>query len=205
MLTYSLRPEADSVPRSPDRGGGNAAAGARRRGPGAGLALALPDGLRVPARPLPRRWASASGSFCTPEAASPPSTVPALASYREGGLDYLFLIAALATVAGYAGYSAAPSTVAHYGRSLGWTVPFVILGIARYVRLVYRRGGGGNPTRPPDRRSVAAPDRRSAGSRRRDGSSMGGESRSRRRADPGAEGAERPSRRRASSPTTRRS
>ena len=72
---------------------------------------------------------------------------PALAAYREGGLDYLFLITALATVAGYAGYSAAPSTVAHYGRSLGWTVPFVILGIARYVRLVYRRGGGGNPTR----------------------------------------------------------
>jgi decaprenyl-phosphate phosphoribosyltransferase len=72
---------------------------------------------------------------------------PALASYREGGLDYLFLVTALATVAGYAAYSAAPSTISHYGRSLGWTVPFVILGIARYVRLVYRRGGGGNPTR----------------------------------------------------------
>jgi len=25
-------------------------------------------------------------------------------------------------------------------------VPLVILGLARYVRLVYRRGGGGNPT-----------------------------------------------------------
>lgn len=72
---------------------------------------------------------------------------PALSSYREGGLDYLFLITALTTVAGYAGYSAAPDTISHYGRSLALTVPFVILGIARYVRLVYRRGGGGNPTR----------------------------------------------------------
>jgi 4-hydroxybenzoate polyprenyltransferase len=72
---------------------------------------------------------------------------PALASYGEGGLDYLFLITALTTVAGYAGYSAAPDTISHYGRSLALTVPFVILGIARYVRLVYRRGGGGNPTR----------------------------------------------------------
>ena len=73
---------------------------------------------------------------------------PALAAYREGGLDYLFLITALATVAAYAGYSAAPSTIAHYGRSLALTVPFVILGLARYVRLVYRCGGGGNPTAP---------------------------------------------------------
>jgi hypothetical protein len=32
------------------------------------------------------------------------------------------------------------------GRSLAATVPFVVLGIARYVRLVHRRGGGGNPT-----------------------------------------------------------
>ncbi len=72
---------------------------------------------------------------------------PALAAYHEGGLDYLFLITALATVAGYSGYSAAPSTVAHYGRSLALTVPWVILGLARYVRLVYRWGGGGNPTR----------------------------------------------------------
>jgi 4-hydroxybenzoate polyprenyltransferase len=72
---------------------------------------------------------------------------PALSAYREEGLDYLFVVTALATVAGYAGYSVSPSTLARYGgRSLAPTVPFVILGLARYVRLVYRRGGGGSPT-----------------------------------------------------------
>jgi decaprenyl-phosphate phosphoribosyltransferase len=72
---------------------------------------------------------------------------PALAAYREEGLDYLFIVTALATVAGYAAYSVSQATLARYGgRSLAPTVPFVILGLARYVRLVYRRGGGGNPT-----------------------------------------------------------
>jgi hypothetical protein len=51
-------------------------------------------------------------------------------------------------VAGYAVYSVIPSTLQrHGGRSFAPTIPFVILGIARYVRLVYRRGGGGSPTR----------------------------------------------------------
>jgi 4-hydroxybenzoate polyprenyltransferase len=72
---------------------------------------------------------------------------PALAAYREEGLDYLFVVTALATVAGYAAYSVSAQTLARYGgRSLAPTVPLVILGLARYVRLVYRRGGGGNPT-----------------------------------------------------------
>ncbi|MEP6993836.1 MAG: UbiA prenyltransferase family protein [Acidobacteriota bacterium] len=72
---------------------------------------------------------------------------PALSAYREEGLDYLFVVTALATVAGYAAYSVAASTLAHYGgQSLAPTVPFVVLGLARYVRLVYRRGGGGSPT-----------------------------------------------------------
>src|SRR5262245_53211216 len=72
---------------------------------------------------------------------------PALAAYREEGLDYLFVVTALATTAGYAAYTVSASTLAKYGgRSLAPTVPLVILGLARYVRLVYRRGGGGNPT-----------------------------------------------------------
>jgi 4-hydroxybenzoate polyprenyltransferase len=72
---------------------------------------------------------------------------PALGAYREEGLDYLFVVTALATTAGYAAYSVSASTLAKYGgRSLAPTVPLVILGLARYVRLVYRRGGGGNPT-----------------------------------------------------------
>jgi 4-hydroxybenzoate polyprenyltransferase len=73
---------------------------------------------------------------------------PALSAYRAEGLDYLFIVTAMTTVAAYAAYSVAPETQVRYGgRSLAITVPFVVLGIARYVRLVYRRGGGGNPTR----------------------------------------------------------
>jgi len=71
-----------------------------------------------------------------------------LASYRTEALDFLFVVIALATVAAYAAYTVVPATLRmHGGRSLAPTVPFVVLGVARYVRLVYRRGGGGNPTR----------------------------------------------------------
>lgn len=72
---------------------------------------------------------------------------PALSAYHAEGLDFLFVICALTTVAVYTAYSVIPSTLAmHGGKSFAATVPFVVLGIARYVRLVYRRGGGGNPT-----------------------------------------------------------
>lgn len=70
-----------------------------------------------------------------------------LAAYRAEGLDSLFVVTALTTVAAYTAYSVVPSTLAmHGGRSFAPTIPFVVLGVARYVRLVYRRGGGGNPT-----------------------------------------------------------
>jgi 4-hydroxybenzoate polyprenyltransferase len=73
---------------------------------------------------------------------------PALAGYGAEGLDFLFVVTALAAVAGYAAWSVAPTTVFQYGgKSLWPTVPFVVIGVARYVRLVYRRGGGDNPTR----------------------------------------------------------
>ena len=69
-----------------------------------------------------------------------------LVSYRSEGLDFLFVVSALATVAAYGAYSVAPHTLAFHGHSFAPTVPFVVLGVARYVRLVYRRGGGGSPT-----------------------------------------------------------
>ena len=73
---------------------------------------------------------------------------PVLAAYRHEGLDFLFIVTALTTVAAYSAYTVVPSTIRiHGGRSLAVTVPFVVLGVARYVRLVYRHGGGGNPTR----------------------------------------------------------
>ncbi|HTR02164.1 MAG TPA: UbiA prenyltransferase family protein [Thermoanaerobaculia bacterium] len=72
---------------------------------------------------------------------------PALAAYRAEGLDHLFIVTGLATVSAYSAYSVFPSTAAHYGgHTLAATIPFVVLGLARYVHLVYRRGGGGNPT-----------------------------------------------------------
>lgn len=72
---------------------------------------------------------------------------PALAAYRAEGLDYLFIVTGLSTVSAYSAYSVFPTTIAHYaGHSLALTIPFVVLGLARYVHLVYRRGGGGNPT-----------------------------------------------------------
>lgn len=70
-----------------------------------------------------------------------------LASYSGEGLDFLFVVTALTTVAAYTAYSVLPATrEIHGGRSFAPTIPFVVLGVARYVRLVYRRGGGGNPT-----------------------------------------------------------
>ncbi|MGH9315732.1 MAG: UbiA family prenyltransferase [Thermoanaerobaculia bacterium] len=70
-----------------------------------------------------------------------------LAAYGVEGLDFLFVITALTAVAGYSVYSVIPSTLQrHGGRSFALTIPFVILGVARYIRLVYRRGGGGSPT-----------------------------------------------------------
>lgn len=69
-----------------------------------------------------------------------------LAKYKSEGLDFLFIVTALTTVASYGAYSVAPHTLQFHGHSFGATVPFVVLGVARYVRLVYRRGGGGNPT-----------------------------------------------------------
>ena len=70
-----------------------------------------------------------------------------LASYGAEGLDFLFVVTALTTVAAYTAYSVIASTrEIHAGRSFAPTIPWVVLGVARYVRLVYRRGGGGNPT-----------------------------------------------------------
>jgi 4-hydroxybenzoate polyprenyltransferase len=72
---------------------------------------------------------------------------PALAAYRAEGLDYLFIVTGLSTASAYSAYSVVPATTVHYGgRTLALTIPFVVLGLARYVHLVYRRGGGGSPT-----------------------------------------------------------
>ncbi len=54
-------------------------------------------------------------------------------------LDFEILIAAAVTVACYALYTLAPNTVAHFGtEALIYTLPLVVLGIFRYLRLTYQ-------------------------------------------------------------------
>ena len=52
-----------------------------------------------------------------------------LASYGNEGLDFLFVVTALTTVAAYSAYTVVPSTIRmHGGHSLAATVPWVVLG-----------------------------------------------------------------------------
>lgn len=69
-----------------------------------------------------------------------------LAQYDLRGLDQFIGISATATIVCYAIYTQSPETVAKFGtRGLGYTVPFVVFGIFRYLDLLYRREGGGRP------------------------------------------------------------
>lgn len=70
----------------------------------------------------------------------------ALDQYDLRGLDQVIGISASATIVCYALYTQSPETVAKFGtRGLGYTVPFVVFGVFRYLDLLYRRAGGGRP------------------------------------------------------------
>lgn len=70
----------------------------------------------------------------------------ALDGYDLRGLDQYIGIAATATVVCYAIYTQAPETIAKFGtRGLGYTVPFVMFGVFRYIGLMYREVGAGRP------------------------------------------------------------
>lgn len=74
------------------------------------------------------------------------STRPALDSYSEKLLDQLIAIICAATIVCYALYTFWPDTVEKFGtHNLGFTIPFVILGLFRYLDLVYRHDQGGRP------------------------------------------------------------
>jgi 4-hydroxybenzoate polyprenyltransferase len=61
-------------------------------------------------------------------------------------LDKLIGICAASAIISYSLYTVSPETVAMHGTtSLIMTVPFVIYGIFRYLFLLHRRGGGGDP------------------------------------------------------------
>ena len=73
-------------------------------------------------------------------------THESLRDYDQRLLDQLISIMAAATVVCYALYTLSPETVAKFGTSqLGFTIPFVIFGLFRYLDLVYRHEQGGRP------------------------------------------------------------
>ena len=73
---------------------------------------------------------------------------PSLAKYDERLLDQAIGIVASATIVSYALYTLSPETVRKFGSAaLGFTIPFVVFGIFRYLDLVYRHDKGHQPER----------------------------------------------------------
>ncbi|MDD5249975.1 MAG: decaprenyl-phosphate phosphoribosyltransferase [Rhodocyclaceae bacterium] len=71
-----------------------------------------------------------------------------LEHYSRTMLDQFIVIAATGTVVSYALYTVSPETVALHGTPwLIATVPFVLYGLLRYLYLLHRQGGGGDPAR----------------------------------------------------------
>lgn len=69
-----------------------------------------------------------------------------LGQYSPQLFDQLISVVAAATLVSYAFYTVEPSTVENFGTNkLTWTLPFPIYGIFRYLYLVHREQGGGNP------------------------------------------------------------
>jgi 4-hydroxybenzoate polyprenyltransferase len=71
-----------------------------------------------------------------------------LADYTPHFLDQLIGIVTASTVMSYALYTLSDDARTKFpGKRLELTVPFVLFGIFRYLYLVHRREGGGNPAR----------------------------------------------------------
>lgn len=72
---------------------------------------------------------------------------PALRQYRLHHLDVALVVVAALTVAAYAFYTVAPQTRAYFGNAhLAVTVPFVLVGIGRFLWLLRRKGEARSPT-----------------------------------------------------------
>jgi 4-hydroxybenzoate polyprenyltransferase len=71
-----------------------------------------------------------------------------LQHYSDRVLDVLVAMAATATLICYSIYTASPDTVAKFHTDhLLYTVPFVFVGLGRYILLLYRRQRGEDPAR----------------------------------------------------------
>jgi len=72
---------------------------------------------------------------------------PSLAEYSPYLLDQMISVVTASTLVAYALYTIDPETVARFGTDrLVWTVPFPLYWIFRYLYLVHRRDGGGDPS-----------------------------------------------------------
>jgi len=73
-------------------------------------------------------------------------TRQSLEKYNQQLLDQLIAIVSAATIVSYSLYTLWPDTVEKFQTSkLGFTIPFVIFGIFRYLDLVYRHEKGDRP------------------------------------------------------------
>lgn len=73
---------------------------------------------------------------------------PSLKGYNTAFLDQLIAIVSASTIVCYSLYTLWPDTVEKFGTTgLGFTIPFVMFGIFRYIDLVYRHDRGGRPER----------------------------------------------------------
>lgn len=71
---------------------------------------------------------------------------PSLEKYDPQLLDQLIAITSAAAIVAYAIYTLWPKTVEKFGtHALGFTIPFVVFGIFRYLDLVYRHEKGDRP------------------------------------------------------------
>ena len=71
---------------------------------------------------------------------------PALLHYDTRLLDQLIAITSAATIVSYAMYTLAAETCEKFNtKAIGFTIPFVVFGIFRYLDLVYRHEEGGRP------------------------------------------------------------
>lgn len=74
------------------------------------------------------------------------STRPSLSGYNDKVLDQLIAMTGAATLVCYALYTQWPETIEKFGtHNLGFTLPFVLFGLFRYVTLVYHHQMGERP------------------------------------------------------------
>lgn len=71
---------------------------------------------------------------------------PTLEKYDERLLDQLIAVVSATTVVAYSIYTLSPATIEKFGTArLGFTIPFVVFGIFRYLDLAYRKEQGDRP------------------------------------------------------------